>query len=61
MLVHSNYDGGAAHAGKEDCPDNVFIVRGIDFFPFFPHNTASLSCKKFGQTNTLQKKKKIDL
>jgi len=35
MLVHSNYDGGAAYAGKEDCPDNVFIVRGIDFFPFF--------------------------
>ena len=33
--VHSNYNGGAARAGKEDCPDNVFIVRGIDFSPLF--------------------------
>jgi hypothetical protein len=35
MVVHSNYDGRAAHAGKEDCPDNIFIVRGIDFSSFF--------------------------
>lgn len=61
MAVHSNYAGRITHAGREDCPDNVFIVGEIDF-SFFPHFTASLWYKKFGQTNTLyKKKKKIDL
>lgn len=59
MAVHSNYDSRAAHAGREDCPDNVFIVEEIDFSSFFSHNITSLSYKKFGQTNTLIKKKAI--
>lgn len=57
MVVHSNYDGRAAHAGKEDCPDNVFIVRRIDFFPFFCTIPQVYRAKSLVKLTPFKKKK----
>jgi len=57
MVVHSNYDGKAAHAGKEDCPDNVFIVRKIDFFLFFRTTPQVYRAKSLVKLTPLKKKK----
>jgi len=57
MVVHSNYDGRAAHAGKEDCPDNIFIVRGIDFSSFFCTTLQVYRAKSLAKLTLFKNKK----